>query len=687
MADKKKKLSDREIVSVLDQHLARADGRGATTRSQEREEVLKYYNGELPLPVGKRSKFNSNDIYDNVESTKAVILNAIHQGLSNICFTPEDDKDEVEARVATAYTDHVLNKLNPGSRILHDAMHDALLARNAVVKVWWEKITETEEFEINGTQDAVMLMMQEMQNGVSEQDKFKQRDDEPLEIDPETGQMSGKLYKDIDRSQVRIANIPAEEFIINPGAKCIQEATFIAHRSRRRISELVAQGYDEDKLEQARSASDDLSFNSERIARADAAGEDGTEENQDDQLVQVEECYVYLNVDGKSEKRWQVTKVGDYILEKQVADTVRFVSYCALPVSHTFWGNNYAARLIPTQNVNSTIMRSLVDQTVFSSIPRYMVAKGGLKNPAELTDLRFGGMVNVDNLNAVGLLPQPTINPYVMTTLELMATKAESISGVSRTAMGINQNVVGKQNSGALLDQVTSASQQKMTLSAKWLAEFIAELKLAIYDLALRYEKKEVIVEVAGSYVPVSPEKWRERRQVTAELHLSPEHRQAEAQRLVATFTMFSQDPALASMFGAEQKRLLAAKYLSLTGLPNVDKVLLPVEQAAKPGPDPNLQLQMKLIEAQQQANMAQVQIGQMKAQATLRQAQLTAEVKALKGEQDFALRKAEIELKAMTEERKSAELDHSMQMEEANLELARDAQDVNAIIKLTSGS
>ncbi|WP_424133839.1 portal protein [Roseomonas chloroacetimidivorans] len=685
MADKKKKLGDREIVSVLDHHLNRADKRGDTTLSKEREEALKLYNGELPAPPQKRSQYVSRDVADAVDSTKAVILNAVSRGQGTIEFTPMDDRDEEEPRIATAYCDHVLYRLNNGPRILHDTLHNGLLARNGIVKVWWEQDIQTEDYEVKGMEDAIGLMLTDQNENTLELPA-----DATFLVDPETGEMSGIMQKKVDKGQIRVDVIPPEEFVISPDARCIEDATFVAHRSKRRIADLVSQGWDEDRLEAA-SKSNSLDSSPERVTRSLEGGGEGFQH--DDEYhdrygageVEVEECYIRINLDGTFTKRWQITKVGDYIYDKQVADTVHFVNFCPLPVSHSFYGSNYAVRLKDTQNAATTLTRSILDQTVISSYPRWMVTKGGVSNPSELTDLRFGGLVNVKDANSIGLLPQPQVNPYVMTTLELMKSNAESIGGVSRTAMGLNHDVVGKQNSGALLDQVTSASQQKMTQVAAWLARFLADLYLAIYDLALRYERKEVIVEVAGNFVPVTPEAWRERRHVTAEINLSPEAKMGEATKLANMVAMFSQDPVLGNMMGPEQKRYVAARYLRLMGLPSVDKVLLPVAKILQPQPDPNIQLQQQLLQAQMQANALQHQASIAKAQATFEAAQMQAQIKALKAAQDNAVANRKAEIAEAELELKSAEFDHDVEMDKANLELAKANGLVSAAVSLQS--
>ena len=92
-------------------------------------------------------------------------------------------------------------------------------------------------------------------------------------------------------------------------------------------------------------------------------------------------------------------------------DRKPFIAFVPLPIPHAFFGSNFADRLCATQNAQTVLTRSILDQRDHQQ-PRYMVVKGGLTNPRELIDNRVGGLVNVTRLMP-SPMPQAPLNPFV----------------------------------------------------------------------------------------------------------------------------------------------------------------------------------------------------------------------------------------------------------------------------------
>ncbi len=64
-----KKLSDTNIVTLVDENVGLAVGYADSELSTERANVVDYYNGTLPKPLHDgNSKYVSLDLYDAVES-------------------------------------------------------------------------------------------------------------------------------------------------------------------------------------------------------------------------------------------------------------------------------------------------------------------------------------------------------------------------------------------------------------------------------------------------------------------------------------------------------------------------------------------------------------------------------------------------------------------------------------------
>src|SRR3546814_8156979 len=98
----------------------------------------------------------------------------------------------------------------------------------------------------------------------------------------------------------------------------------------------------------------------------------------------------------------------------RISDWSSDVCSSDLPIPHTFYGNNFAARTIQHANTKTVLTRAIIEQAVDATNPRWMVARGGVANPRELIDNRRGGVVNVRSLtDSVAPLPSQSINPFV----------------------------------------------------------------------------------------------------------------------------------------------------------------------------------------------------------------------------------------------------------------------------------
>jgi hypothetical protein len=75
-----------------------------------------------------------------------------------------------------------------------------------------------------------------------------------------------KIRKVKKFGQVRIENVPPEEFIISKKARTIKDSPFCAHRKLTTRSELIAMGFDADVVEDLPTY-EDLEYTPERVAR------------------------------------------------------------------------------------------------------------------------------------------------------------------------------------------------------------------------------------------------------------------------------------------------------------------------------------------------------------------------------------------------------------------------------------
>lgn len=623
--EKFKAAKESELSSLVESAIKTSVGYYDSKLSTERKDVLDYYHGTKPSQFHSgSSRYISMDVYDSVESMKAVLLETFAAGNQLVKFSPQGEEDVVNAQVATDYCDYVVFRQNKGYELFSTIITDGLLARVGVAKVYWDaKVEEVQEEFSNLSIDELDMVL-----------SSEEFEDVDYELDEDTGLYKGTVIRKVDKSQVKIDPVPPEEFLITPQATSIDDAPFVAHRTRKSLSDLIKEGYDPKKVEMISGDDTELTMDPEVLARFEQIGADRLNLNGELQAqtreVVVYECYVYIDMEGDGVARlYKVTKVGSVILDYEQVDKKPFVHFTPLPIPHSFYGSNYAYKVIPTQNARTTLVRGILDHTMITNNPRMMVVKGALTNPKELIENRLGGIVNVTRPDGLAPVPQSSLNPFVFQTIQLLDEDKEEATGVSKLSQGLNKDAVSKQNSQAMVENLVSLSMQREKIIARNFAyQFLVNLYLEVYRLVIANERQEKVVELAGSFVRVLPSVWDERTDVAVEMKLGYGEKEQESNKFLAFHQMMSQDPQMAGMYSAENKYNVLRTILDKNGVKNVNDYLTPPDQIPPPQPDPMAMKQMELQERQ-------VAVQEMAAQASMLKAQSSAQFDQLKAEMD----------------------------------------------------
>jgi len=319
-----KKLDDDQVVSIVDTNLRRSIGYYDSELSKERRQVMDYYSAKLPRPAHDgNSKYVSQDVYDAVESMKASLLETFSTGNKTLRFSPQNADDVPMAEVCTEYTDYVLHRQNNLFETMQTVIHDGLIARAGVAKVYW------------ATQDESSL---EYVEGLTEEELDVLLAEENVEIEEisedEFGMFSGELRVTRDTSQVKVEAIAPEEFLIEPQAKSLDDVSFCAHRTKKSISELIEMGYDEDLVSKIADNEDtDFDNDPEILSRFDDIGSDrgfnAKGYQRQTRQVTVIEAFIELDVEATGvAELYRVVKAANTLLEKQIVSRRPFVHSC-----------------------------------------------------------------------------------------------------------------------------------------------------------------------------------------------------------------------------------------------------------------------------------------------------------------------------------------------------------------------
>jgi hypothetical protein len=365
-------LGDEDFLAIVADERRRSVGFDHDDQlAADRERALNYYKGEMPdvASLQGRSKAVSTDVAEAVETLLPDLVEIFTGGQDVASFRPVGAEDEEAARQETDYVNHVVFNENPGFLTLYTLFKDALLQKTGIVKFWWDPERAGEDERFTG-KSALELQVAAQAGGEIRN---------LVEGLGEAGQpVFDFTFRRGARGGARISAVPPDDFTIGADAVCLAEAHYCAMRSRPRVQDLIAEGYDRDLVEglpgYAAGGEDGL-----QLAR-DTAGEhsDGSGAGMGDlRMVEVVEHYIRLDGDGDgTPELWKVvTGAGETVLlERERVDAAPFAAVTPYLTPHRFYGRSVADLLMEIQRIKTALTRMALDSGYFALNQRQEVA-------------------------------------------------------------------------------------------------------------------------------------------------------------------------------------------------------------------------------------------------------------------------------------------------------------------------
>jgi len=646
MVDTKKKYgkTEDEIMSLVDPAVSRSTSWCDTQLSSERTRLQRYYDGQLPKRHHEgSSSYVSSDVQDGVDSMHAQLLEVFGGSHDIVRFKPLNLNDVDAARLETSYIAYLIMEENHGFDRFSDVIMDGLKGRNGVIQYYWENCVERDEhtFEGMSLDDVQALAAQEDVEIDAQLDSSDQVNDYLSNAQGPT--YSGTWTRIIDKSGLRVENVPPEEYF-SDGTKKRRQDGVRGRKTLKTRSELVKDGYPKDKVEKI-GTSNELDFDQERQER-DKGTSDGMQRDAAQpelEHVMLYETFIQLALKGDGTSAlYRIVHAGGQLFEMDEVECDNFLDFVPLRRPHSQFGNNFAKRIVPTQNARTVLTRAILDHTVTTTNPRWTVLNNSLTNPKELLDNRLRGIVNVKNRDAIGVLPYPTMNQFAMPVLEMLKSNKEETTGLSSLSQGLNKDAISSQNSQGMVNDLVNLSQVRQKIIARNFAMFVFDLFLACRKLVIENQTRKKVWEFDNNFVNIDPKLWTPTRMVQVSLNVGYGEQEKEAAKYAQLWGMLSTDPKASLFCPPDKQYKLLTDGMKKNGFTNFNDYIITPDQVKPPGPDPmemqKLQIEDKkaqamLLTAQAAADKAQGhhEIEMMKVQIS----QLLAHVKEMTAQRD----------------------------------------------------
>tara|TARA_R100001460_G_scaffold22884_2_gene46470 strand:+ start:9806 stop:11839 length:2034 start_codon:yes stop_codon:yes gene_type:complete len=662
MADLGKKMSSDEIVAHLEAEIQQATGYMNSELSNQREDSMKYYLGEkFGNEIDGRSEIVTTDVRDTIEYIMPSLMRIFttHDNIAE--FEPQGPEDVQMAEEATNYVNYVFNRQNNGFKVLYDVFKDALISKTGIIKHYWEEKEETKkETYTNLTETEYQSILANDELEVIEHTETVTQeavlDDTGAEISPKMVSHDVKVQYTKKEGQVKITSVPPEEFLVSRRATSLEDASFVCHRVKKSLSDLILEGYDPKIIEELPSyAQSQAEYNEERLARF-SFDDDSVPPNDGEgatKQVWIDECYINIDLDGDgiAELR-KITKGGNYILDNVEIDMIPFSTICPLPIPHKFYGMSIADTVKDIQLIKSTIMRNLLDNMYLTNNARYAVLAGQVELDDLLTS-RPGGIVRTRAPGAVTPLPTPQIQPYAFQMVQYLDGIREERSGVSKMSQGLNPDVLTSHVTSGAISAATESAMQRVELIARMFAETgIKDLFRNIYSLVQKYEDRQKMFYLNGKFTPIDVSRWREKLNCIVKVGVGSGNQMSKMQTMTSIMQIMGtliQNGGLNRIVTEKNIFNATSEFINLAGYKN------PSEFISNPDMMPPPQPPQPSIDEKIQTQKSQVQLQKLQADAQLATAelQLKQEMAAI----ELAIKQQELEIKKQQLEINKAEL------------------------------
>jgi hypothetical protein len=452
-----------------------------------------------------------------------------------------------------------------------------------------------------------------------------------------------KIKRCIKSGQIKIKNIPPEDFLIDPGATTLRKGNgrFFADVTRMTRSEAKL------KWPKKKAVIDELP------AYTIAAGEVGREKQARDQKfwsfretqtdaaseeIEIVEAYLQIDFDSDGIAEWRQVCIGpnhgeDSILSNEEVGDHPYDSITPNPMPHRYRGRSLYDDVADIQRVKTVLERQLLDNVYLLNQQQIAVNASVIANMEALTNPEIGGVVFTNGNPAEAILPLviPFQADKILGTLAYFDQIMEKRTGVSRSTLAMDTDALQYQTATAV-QQTQSSAYSKVETYARNVAECggLKELFSRLLKLFVENQKSVKHVKVNGEFVPMDPRGWNADMNVTINIGLGSG----------------SRDRDLATLGGIAQKQELAIQGLQspfnpicnvshlfatyrkmgeTAGLKSAEQFFPEITQ------DQVMQMAQKQAEQQQQAPpppevmkiQADMQLGQQKLQSEMQMKQM----------------------------------------------------------------
>ncbi|PDT39819.1 MULTISPECIES: portal protein [Sinorhizobium] len=617
--------------------------------SVDRIKAMEYYDGTMKdTPADpNRSKVVSRDVRSAIKKVLPSLVRTILGNDKVVEYEPMNEGDEASAEQATDYINYVVFPESDGYDAVQDAAHDALKLRNGIIRWWYEKKRSTSVSSHTGLDEAALVqLVADDDVEVLEQEAYQEQIQTAQGMVPVT-LYNVKIRRTKEYGCSKLAGVPLEEFLIHPDAISIEDSPITGMKTQLRRSDLVAMGYERERVYAFAASGSDIEEEEEEFTRRRDAFDENDSIVKALQEVDYYELYVKLDADddGIAELRRMCFAGGlaeTNLLVDEETDEVPFADLIVERRPHQREGNSVTDDMAEIQRVKTVLMRQTLDNLYWQNNQQPIVQEGVIQNPESVLNPKFGQPIRVaqgtDARAAVGYNIVPFVAEKSFAMLSYLDQEATDRTGISDASSGMAPDALQNMTAKASA-MIEAAGVGQTELMVRTFAQGLKRVFQGLLRLVIKHQDKPRTVRLRNQWVTFDPRQWNADMDATVNTGLGAGTRE--------------RDMMMMQVVGAQQEKLLAAygpvdnPYVSAENIWN--SVSRGVEAAGLRTPNlyftkPTAEQIKQMSQAQANKPDPEMQKVQIKAQADMEKAKLDAELERQKIQMEGALETKRIE-------------------------------------------
>ena len=617
--------SREEIQSIVQDAIQDAVDFVESEISDERLKAQRYYDGEVDIGYEEgRSKVVATKVRDTVRAVKPSIMRVFMSTTKPVEYVPKGPEDVALAEQATSFMHHEFQRLN-GYRVLNDAIHDALVKKQGIVKTYYKRYPKAKIYTFSDlSEDELTLLTADPDVQVLEQEMEMRMQLDEFGMDIEAPVYSVKISRTEMKGELCMESVPPEEFFVNRDARNMDDAYVVCHRTDMRAGDLIAMGFEPEEIMRLDGMSQGTTGTEAEVFQRQGYDEDyGDDDDQDPAMknITVTEAYMRMDVDGTGVPILHKFLCGgtNYeLLDMEPVDEIPMVKLEVSPEPHSFYGNSLAELIWDDQDAATVVLRGVLDNVALTNSPRLGFIEGSV-NLDDLLNSEIGGLVRMRQNGAIQDLSVPFTAGQTLNALTYMDKLVEQKTGVTQN-MALNPDALQSTTKAAVTASVEAAAGQ-VEVMVRNLADGLRDLFRLMLQIVHKNIDEEQMMRLNGIFTPVDPRVWDTSMDISINVGLGTgreDERVAALQQALQLQTQIYQGYGPQNgLVSLTNIRNTLTDMLAAAGVRNSDRYFAPINQEIEQQMLALQQQQQQMMAQQQQdPNAAYLQAEQMKAQA-----------------------------------------------------------------------